>query len=171
MSNGNTADLNAMLDAFWMKQSMDMTLIDDMHDWKFHQLPLARIKKVMKLDDDAKHMMISAEAPIIFAKACEMFILELTLRAWTHTEEGKRRTLQKSDVAAALSRQDMYDFLIDIVPRDEAGSSTHASSHSHAAHSQNGGPSAAGSQMAAMNEASGMYLQNAANSVPNSHSN
>lgn len=38
--------------------------------------------------------MISAEAPVLFAKACEIFILELTLRAWIHTEENKRRTLQ-----------------------------------------------------------------------------
>ncbi len=38
--------------------------------------------------------MISAEAPVLFAKACEIFILELTLRAWMHTEENKRRTLQ-----------------------------------------------------------------------------
>lgn len=38
--------------------------------------------------------MISAEAPILFAKACEMFIIELTIRAWVHTEESKRRTLQ-----------------------------------------------------------------------------
>jgi len=30
----------------------------------------------------------------MFAKACEIFILDLTLRAWIHTEEGKRRTLQ-----------------------------------------------------------------------------
>lgn len=63
--------------------------------------------------------MISAEAPIIFAKACEIFILELTLRSWMQTEESKRRTLQKSDVAAAISKNDMFDFLIDIVPRDE----------------------------------------------------
>lgn len=63
--------------------------------------------------------MISAEAPIIFAKACETFILELTLRSWMQTEESKRRTLQKSDVAAAISKNDMFDFLIDIVPRDE----------------------------------------------------
>ncbi|ORY37775.1 histone-fold-containing protein [Rhizoclosmatium globosum] len=69
--------------------------------------------------------MISAEVPILFAKACEFFILELTLRSWVHTEENKRRTLQKSDVAAALSRLDMYDFLIDIVPRED--SSTHPS--------------------------------------------
>lgn len=46
----------------------------------------------MKLDDEVK--MISAEAPIIFAKAAEMFIQEVTIRAWLHTEENKRRTLQ-----------------------------------------------------------------------------
>jgi len=37
--------------------------------------------------------MISAEAPILFAKACEIFITELTHRAWYHTEEVKRKTL------------------------------------------------------------------------------
>jgi len=37
--------------------------------------------------------MISAEAPMLFAKACEIFIIELTYRAWIHTEESKRRTL------------------------------------------------------------------------------
>lgn len=64
--------------------------------------------------------MISGEAPIVFAKACEIFILELTLRAWTNTEESKRRTLQRSDIAAAVSKNDTFDFLIDIVPREEA---------------------------------------------------
>ena len=53
--------------------------------------------------------MISSEAPLIFSKACEIFVLELTMRAWHHTEENKRRTLQKSDVASALSKLDMYD--------------------------------------------------------------
>ncbi|KAJ3025512.1 UNVERIFIED_CONTAM: Nuclear transcription factor Y subunit C-4 [Siphonaria sp. JEL0065] len=77
----------------------------------------------MKLDEEAKNMMISAEVPILFSKACEFFILELTLRSWVHTEENKRRTLQKSDIATALSRHDMYDFLIDIVPREEPGAS------------------------------------------------
>ena len=32
--------------------------------------------------------MISAEAPVLFAKAAEMFIHELTMRAWIHTEVG-----------------------------------------------------------------------------------
>ena len=38
--------------------------------------------------------MISAEAPVLFAKAAEIFVSELSLRAWFHTEENKRRTLQ-----------------------------------------------------------------------------
>ncbi|ODV83927.1 hypothetical protein CANARDRAFT_189609, partial [[Candida] arabinofermentans NRRL YB-2248] len=87
----------------------------DDHDFKNHQLPLARIKKVMKTDEEVK--MISAEAPILFAKGCDIFITELTMRAWIHAEENKRRTLQKSDIAAALQKSDMFDFLIDIVPR------------------------------------------------------
>lgn len=71
----------------------------------------------MKLDEDVK--MISAEAPVLFSKAAELFIHELTLRAWIHTEENKRRTLQKNDVALAISKCDTFDFLIDIVPRED----------------------------------------------------
>ncbi|KAI8095794.1 histone-fold-containing protein [Thamnidium elegans] len=91
-------------------------------DFKNHPLPLARIKKVMKTDQDVK--MISAEAPILFAKGCEIFITELTKRAWVHAEENKRRTLQRSDIATAISKTDMCDFLIDIVPREEATKAT-----------------------------------------------
>ena len=48
-------------------------------------------------DEDVR--MISAEAPVLFAKACEMFILELTLRSWCYSEQNKRRTLQKASRA------------------------------------------------------------------------
>ncbi|XP_078432617.1 nuclear transcription factor Y subunit C-2-like [Wolffia australiana] len=102
------------LQSFWSNQMME---IEGTTDFKNHSLPLARIKKIMKADEDVR--MISAEAPVVFAKACEMFILELTLRSWIHTEENKRRTLQKNDIAAAITRTDIFDFLVDIVPRDE----------------------------------------------------
>ena len=112
-------------------------------DFKMHQLPLARIKKIMKTDEDVR--MISAEAPVIFGKACEMMIIELTMRAWQHTEENKRRTLQvravtpnryarpspashlrraesvgacaqRSDIRAVISEIEILDFLQDVVP-------------------------------------------------------
>lgn len=102
------------LQMFWTYQRQE---IDQVNDFKNHQLPLARIKKIMKADEDVR--MISAEAPILFAKACELFILELTIRSWLHAEENKRRTLQKNDIAAAITRTDIFDFLVDIVPRDE----------------------------------------------------
>merc|ERR1719376_1584866 len=63
--------------------------------------------------------MISSEAPALFSKAAEIFITELALRAWVHTEDNKRRTLQRNDIAMAITKYDQFDFLIDIVPRDE----------------------------------------------------
>ncbi|CAK9301273.1 unnamed protein product [Gordionus sp. m RMFG-2023] len=103
---------------FWEKQSkiVDNINMRDLH-LRIQDLPLARIKKIMKLDENVK--MISAEVPILFAKAAELFISEITMRGWWCTEENKRRTLQKSDIALAASRYDQFDFLIDIVPREE----------------------------------------------------
>lgn len=106
--------LQQQLQSFWAEQYQE---IEAVMDFKNHSLPLARIKKIMKADEDVR--MISAEAPVIFARACEMFILELTLRSWNHTEENKRRTLQKNDIAAAITRTDIFDFLVDIVPRED----------------------------------------------------
>ncbi|KAL3288053.1 hypothetical protein HHI36_002504 [Cryptolaemus montrouzieri] len=104
------------LSTFWGKVMDEIKSIRTM-DLKQQVLPLARIKKIMKLDEDVK--MISAEAPLLFAKAAEIFIHELTLRAWIHTEDNKRRTLQRNDIAMAITKYDQFDFLIDIVPRDD----------------------------------------------------
>lgn len=116
MNQGLTGNYRDILNTYWQQQVTKLET--DEHDYKLHQLPLARIKKVMKADPEVK--MISAEAPILFAKGCDIFITELTMRAWIHAEENKRRTLQRSDIASALSKSDMFDFLIDIVPREEA---------------------------------------------------
>lgn len=104
------------LQQFWEKVTQDILKVNA-DDFKTQALPLARIKKIMKLDEEVK--MISAEAPVLFAKAAEIFIHELTLRAWSHTEDNKRRTLQRNDIAMAISKSDQFDFLIDIVPRNE----------------------------------------------------
>ncbi|KAJ5936464.1 hypothetical protein N7454_005099 [Penicillium verhagenii] len=127
-----------ILTTYW--QHVINHLEGENHDYKIHQLPLARIKKVMKADPEVK--MISAEAPILFAKGCDIFITELTMRAWIHAEDNKRRTLQRSDIAAALSKSDMFDFLIDIVPREEAASHAKRSSQAGAP-----GPSVAPGQL------------------------
>eukprot|EP00736_Rhodelphis_marinus_P001775 Rmarinus@m.16722 len=114
-AKGSQDALDEKLLGFWKKQCEEATATTDFRN---HQLPLARIKKIMKSDEDVK-VLISQEAPVLFAKACEMFILELTHRAWFHTDENKRRTLQRNDIAAAVSRNQVFDFLIDVLPKEE----------------------------------------------------
>ena len=75
-------DLDSFLETFWTRQ---MAVVErDNPDFKTYPLPLARIKKVMKSDEEVKvgliarcsgrradKQMISAEVPIMFSKACE----------------------------------------------------------------------------------------------------
>jgi len=111
------AKLQATLNSFWTEQ---LQLVQQLpsssteQDFKTHNdLPLARIKRIMKSDEDVR--MISAEAPVLFAKACELFILELTLRSWSFSQHHKRRTLQKEDIKEAIQRTDIFDFLVDVI--------------------------------------------------------
>ncbi|XP_062870003.1 nuclear transcription factor Y subunit gamma isoform X2 [Trichomycterus rosablanca] len=110
------SDAQQNLQSFWPRVMEEIRNLTQ-KDFRVQELPLARIKKIMKLDEDVK--MISAEAPVLFAKAAQIFITELTLRAWIHTEDNKRRTLQRNDIAMAITKFDQFDFLIDIVPRDD----------------------------------------------------
>ncbi|KAK7444006.1 Transcriptional activator hap5, variant 2 [Stygiomarasmius scandens] len=106
--------LNDFLRSFWQRQVDSAE--QETPDYRHPPLPLARIKKVMKNDPDVK--MISADAPILFCKACEIFIAEITARAFIIADSNKRRTLSRSDITKALSKSDQFDFLIDIVPRE-----------------------------------------------------
>ena len=83
----------------------------------------------MKQDEEVEgtpKILISMEALIIVAKASELFLLEVTMRGWHMTEQNTRRTLQKVDLAQAIIKCDIFDFLIDIVPRDQAIPTTRA---------------------------------------------
>ena len=63
----------------------------------------------MKSDEDVR--MISAEAPIVFAKACELFILELTIRSYAYSEFVRRRCFCKEDILLAIRKTEVFDFL------------------------------------------------------------
>jgi len=108
--------LSDFLRRFWQRQVA--TAEREKPDWKHPSLPIARIKKVMKSDPDVK-VMIASDAPILFCKACEIFIAEITARAFLIADSNKRRTLSRADIAKALSKSDQFDFLIDIVPRED----------------------------------------------------
>ena len=63
--------------------------------------------------------MISAEVPIIFNKAIEMFIAEMTIKAYYNAERHDRKTLLKKDIATTIVKTETYDFLIDTIEEDE----------------------------------------------------
>mmetsp|Transcript_7643 Transcript_7643/g.15219 ORF Transcript_7643/g.15219 Transcript_7643/m.15219 type:complete len:339 (-) Transcript_7643:32-1048(-) len=110
------AKMNSALSTFWSGQDAYMSSlpVGTEQDFKTHNdLPLARIKRIMKSDEDVR--MISAEAPVLFAKAVEMFILEVTIRSWNMAEQGKRRTLQKEDLQGAIKNTEIFDFLVEVV--------------------------------------------------------
>lgn len=83
-------------------------------------LPLARIKRLMKVEEDVR--MVASEVPVLFSLVAEVFVEELTLRAWINTDESKRRILQRADISAAVKTSPMYDFLVYIVPSYDFGS-------------------------------------------------
>lgn len=64
--------------------------------------------------------MIAAEAPILFSKACEMFVEELTVRAWAQTVDNKRRTMHRTDVGVGISNAHLFDFLVAHLRVDSA---------------------------------------------------
>jgi len=133
------------------RNSRSTSKFEATENWKIQTLPLARIKKIMKSEEiilqelnkerqqkaveeagtDGSDVlkpftkfMISGEAPVLMSKACELLIKDLSFRAWRHTERNRRRTLQRQDLHAAVGESEVYDFLIDIVPRVTAPKSS-----------------------------------------------
>ncbi|PHT87893.1 Nuclear transcription factor Y subunit C-4 [Capsicum annuum] len=102
------------LEAFWACQLKE---INETNNFKNNKLPLAHVKRLMKDNEDV--CKVSEETPMLMAKVCEMFIQELTLRSWFNTEENKRRMVQKKDVAKVIEQTELFDFLVDIVHKDE----------------------------------------------------
>lgn len=84
------------------------------------KLPLARIKRLMKVEEDVK--MVAAEVPALFSFVTEIFVQELSFRAWMCTEDGIRKILQTSDIGFAIKTSSMYDFLTYIVPTNSYSS-------------------------------------------------
>ena len=73
------------------------------------QLPLARVKLIIKTDPDTT--LASQEAVLLVTKATELFISHLARQAHQFTLQGKRKTLQRRDIDACLPLRDELFFL------------------------------------------------------------
>lgn len=54
----------------------------------------------------------------------------MTARAFIVADSNKRRTLSRSDIARAIAKSDQFDFLIDILPREDPIPSAPTYNHS-----------------------------------------
>ncbi|XP_020571602.1 nuclear transcription factor Y subunit C-2-like isoform X2 [Phalaenopsis equestris] len=88
--------------SFWVNLIQDINIGKNI---KNHSLPLARIKKIMKSDEDVK--MIAAEV-----------------------DREKRKTLQRGDISLEIAKHQAFDFLVDIVPEKKVAESGAAASTS-----------------------------------------
>ncbi|KAL0234881.1 hypothetical protein GEMRC1_001466 [Eukaryota sp. GEM-RC1] len=77
-------------------------------------LPLARIKRIIKADPDVKN--VASDAVNVMSYAAVLFAETLSKESFKYTSDAKRKTLQYVDVAKACKDIDQFDFLHEIVP-------------------------------------------------------
>lgn len=80
-------------------------------------LPLARVKRILALDEDIHQC--SNNGAFVITIATEMFIRYLSEQAMNvvKSERKPRRNIQYKDLASAVSRIDNLEFLADVIPK------------------------------------------------------
>ncbi|ALC40515.1 Mes4 [Drosophila busckii] len=79
------------------------------HEAKLTQLPMGRVRNIMRLDPDLQ--IASNEAVFAVTRAVELFIESLARESFTYTVQAKKKTMQKRDVDMAISAVDSLLFL------------------------------------------------------------
>ena len=78
--------------------------------------PLARVKKIIKLDEDVKR--ISPDALFLFSKATEMFLANLAVETEEIMDAHRRRTVKLTDLNHAIHKSVRNKFLQSDFERD-----------------------------------------------------
>jgi len=68
---------------------------------RISELPLSKIKHIIKLDPEVK--LVNSEAVYLITKATESFIKSLAKESFTHAAQQKKKTITKSHVDQALT--------------------------------------------------------------------
>ena len=76
-------------------------------------MSLNRIRNIIR--NNRESVQISKEVPVIFSKALELFIVELTHKSWENVIQEDRNTLFRRDLIDCIQKEDMFDFVRDKV--------------------------------------------------------
>ncbi|XP_015937732.1 nuclear transcription factor Y subunit C-1-like [Arachis duranensis] len=103
-NQNNTQQHQIEIENLWSFQRRE---VEQAHDFKNGLFPLARVRKMMKVEEDVDR--ISAEVPVVLAKACDLFIRNVTLQSWHQAQENKRSIIQRQDINSTMdSFRDAY---------------------------------------------------------------
>ncbi|KAI8047391.1 histone-fold-containing protein [Gilbertella persicaria] len=77
------------------------------------KFPVARIKKIMQLDEDVGK--VAQATPILISKALELFMQSLIDQACQESRERSAKRLTVAHLKKTIETVDKFDFLKDIV--------------------------------------------------------
>lgn len=83
--------------------------VEKVTEERLSQLPLSRIKSIMKLDPELN--LVSSDSVFLMSKVTELFIKSLARESFAFVEQGKKKTVQKKDVDSAINAVDALMFL------------------------------------------------------------
>lgn len=79
------------------------------YDARVTQLPVSKIKTIMRRDPDVT--MVGADAAFLVTRATELFVQYLAYKANEATSQNKRKTVQKKDILSKIVTGDNLEFL------------------------------------------------------------
>ncbi|KAJ3258835.1 hypothetical protein HK103_003217 [Boothiomyces macroporosus] len=77
------------------------------------KFPAARIKRIMRLDEDVGK--VSQVTPVLIAKALESFLEALVKQTLVETNQREAKKMTVAHVKTAVQKEPKFDFLLDLV--------------------------------------------------------
>jgi nuclear transcription factor Y gamma len=99
-----------MVEEFWRKKQHEIEAIKDFGE---RTIPMTHLRKVICAEKGK--MMMTFDTPSFLTKACEIFVQELSFRAWMRAKSHQRSIILDSDIAESILSIDSYDFLNDVL--------------------------------------------------------
>jgi histone H3/H4 len=105
-----------LVDKFWEEQFKELRETDDFKPL----IPISEVKEIMEEEADVK---IANETCVFMAKACELFIKELTMRSMLKMKDAGRTTIEINDVVDSFgdieSETKMQDDKTQVSPNED----------------------------------------------------